>query len=162
MSSSGGSACELLSSRVSTSVASHRLARYRGFLSAPSMPSRVPNKHPLVHARHAVHIECFRHPGPGPGPDPDPDKIALALVLLASPTTDQLIGNPGWTASRVFSNPWSFFPPPKGRGGLMRRLPALAGFARFPRSRQCAARLVLAITIYVYPKAAQGLESPGL
>jgi len=56
------------SRKLSASIASYRPARCRGFLSAPSMPSRVPNKHPLVHARHAVHVECFRHPGPGPAP----------------------------------------------------------------------------------------------
>ncbi len=71
------SACSLLSSRVSASVASCHPARYRGSLSARSMPSRVPSKHPLVHARHAVHIECFRHQAPAPAPDPD--KVAIKV-----------------------------------------------------------------------------------
>jgi len=61
-------ASELSSSSMLASAASCRPAGCRGFLSAPSMPSRVPNKHPLVHARHAVHVECFSHPGPAPAP----------------------------------------------------------------------------------------------
>lgn len=43
----------------------------------------------------------------------------------------------------------------------MRRLPALAGFARFPRSRRCAARLVLAITMYTRRRL-RGSKAPAL